>query len=87
MDFEKLEPDVTKILTKHFTSGRSGRKVEFVGIHYMASNGDTDTCYATWQSRERPHTTRSRHAARSDSSCGTATPGGRSATSTRTAAR
>lgn len=52
MNYENLEPDVIKLLTKHFTSGRKGRKVEFVGVHYMASNGTTETCYSTWQARE-----------------------------------
>lgn len=52
MDYEKLEPDVIKLLTKHYTPGRKGKKVGFVGVHYMASNGTTETCYNTWQTRE-----------------------------------
>lgn len=35
---EKCGADVDLILDKHFSSGRSGRKVEFIGIHYEAGN-------------------------------------------------
>lgn len=37
-NWEKCEADVDLILDKHFSSGRSGRKVEFIGIHYEAGN-------------------------------------------------
>lgn len=52
MDFENLKADKNMILTKHFTKGRSGRKIEFIGIHYNAGNLTTEGCYSVWQTRE-----------------------------------
>ena len=52
MDFENLKADKNMILTKHFTKGRSGRKLEFIGIHYNAGNLTTEGCYSVWQTRE-----------------------------------
>lgn len=52
MDFENLKADKDMILTKHFTKGRSGRKIEFIGIHYNAGNLTTEGCYSVWQTRE-----------------------------------
>lgn len=52
MDFDGLVADHTKIMTKHFTSGRGGHSVEFVGVHYMDADGDWQDCYNWWQSRE-----------------------------------
>lgn len=51
-NWEKCEADVNKILTKHFSKGRSGRKVEFIGIHYNAGNLTVEGCYSVWQTRE-----------------------------------
>lgn len=50
-NWDKLEADVDKILTKHFTKGRSGRKLQYIGIHYNAGNLTVEGCYSVWQSR------------------------------------
>lgn len=52
IDWANLQPDKIKLLAKHFTSGRRGKKVEFVGIHYMAGNLTTEGCWNVWQTRE-----------------------------------
>lgn len=52
MNWETLDADVNKILTKHFTSGRSGKTVNKVIIHYNAGNLTVEGCYSVWQSRE-----------------------------------
>lgn len=51
-NWKTCDADVVKIIGKHFTSGRSGKKVEFIGIHYMAGNLTTEQCYSVWQTRE-----------------------------------
>lgn len=51
-DWNKLEADVNRILTKHFTSGRSGYKVKYVVVHYNAANLTVEGCYSVWQTRE-----------------------------------
>lgn len=51
-DWNKLEADVNKILTKHYTPGRSGAKVNKVIVHYNAGNLTTEGCYSVWQTRE-----------------------------------
>ena len=50
-NWEKLEADVNKILTKHYTSGRSGAKVNKVIVHYNAGNLTVEGCYSVWQTR------------------------------------
>lgn len=50
-DWEKLEPDVTKLLTKHFTS-RSSRTISYLVVHYNAGDLTVEGCYSVWQSRE-----------------------------------
>lgn len=52
MDFENLNADVNKILTKHFTRGRGGYGIEFVVIHYNAGDLTVEGCYNVWQTRE-----------------------------------
>ncbi len=39
MDFAGLHADVNRILSKHFTPGRSGRPLEFLVFHYY-NDGD-----------------------------------------------
>lgn len=51
-NWEKLEADVNCILSKHFTKGRSGYKVNKVVVHYNAGNLTVEGCYSVWQSRE-----------------------------------
>lgn len=51
-NWEKCEADVDLILGKHFSSGRSGRKVKFIGIHYEAGNLTAEQLFRVWQSRQ-----------------------------------
>lgn len=50
-DWNKLDADVNCILSKHFTKGRSGSKVNKVIVHYNAGNLTVEGCYSVWQSR------------------------------------
>lgn len=47
-----LEPDKIKLLTKHYTPGRGGRRIDMVVIHHNAGILDTDGCWQVWQTRE-----------------------------------
>lgn len=52
MDFRNLRADVELYISKHFTPGRCGRRIEFVGIHHTAAVGLTVRgCYGVWQAR------------------------------------
>lgn len=51
-DWEALEADVVKLLNVHYTSGRSGRDVDFVVVHYNAGNLTIGGCWSVWQTRE-----------------------------------
>lgn len=51
-DWAKLLPDVTKLLTKHFTTHAAGRKVEYIVIHYNAGDLTVEGCWSVWQTRE-----------------------------------
>lgn len=52
MDWFGLNADKNMWLSKHFTAGRSGRKIQFVVIHYNGGNLTTEGCYSVWQTRE-----------------------------------
>lgn len=52
MNWETLDADVNMILSKHFTKGRSGKKVNKVIVHYNAGNLSISGCYSVWQTRE-----------------------------------
>lgn len=51
-NWDTLEPDEVKLLTKHFSPGRGGAKIEFVTLHHMAMIGGLSECWNVWQSRE-----------------------------------
>lgn len=51
-NWETLDADVVRLLNKHYTKGRSGRKVEFVVVHYNAGNLTVDGCWQVWQTRQ-----------------------------------
>jgi N-acetylmuramoyl-L-alanine amidase len=51
-DWAKCVADVDKIMNKHFTSGRSGSKIQHIVIHYNAGDLTTEGCYSVWQTRE-----------------------------------
>lgn len=50
-NWETLDADVNKILTKHFTPGRAGT-IKYVVLHHNAGNLTIEGCYAVWQDRE-----------------------------------
>lgn len=52
MDYGKLNADVNKILGKHYTKGRSGRKIQHVVLHYNYGDLTVEGCYDVWQTRE-----------------------------------
>ena len=52
IDWETIEPDVIKRVPVHYTKGRGGKSVEFIGIHYNAGNLTTEGCYNVWLTRE-----------------------------------
>lgn len=52
MDFVNLKADVNKILNKHFTSGRGGKKIDKIVVHYNAGNLTVEGCYSVWQTRQ-----------------------------------
>lgn len=51
-NWNTLQPDRVRLLTKHFTPGRGGRKIRHVTIHHMAMVGGLDECWNVWQQRE-----------------------------------
>lgn len=52
MNYDTLDADVVKILPVHYTPGRGGRNIEFIGIHYNAGNLTVEGCYNVWLNRE-----------------------------------
>lgn len=50
-DWHKLLADETKILTKHFTSGRAGNRINKVIIHYNLGPLTIGGIHSVWQSR------------------------------------
>lgn len=52
MNYETLDADVNCILDKHFTPGRSGKKVKMLVVHYNAGDLTVEQCYNVWQTRE-----------------------------------
>lgn len=51
-DWENVEADINKILTKHYSKGRGSKKVNKIVVHYNAGNLTVEACYATWQNRK-----------------------------------
>lgn len=49
MDFDNIIADKQLWLSKHYTAGRDGRKVEAIVPHYNAGNLTHEQCYNTWQ--------------------------------------
>lgn len=50
-NWDTLEADVTQIMTKHYTPGRGGQKIEHVTVHHMAMVGGIAECVRVWQER------------------------------------
>lgn len=51
-NWEKCEADVVKLLSKHYTKGRSGRRIEYIVEHYNAGNLTVEGCWSVWQTRQ-----------------------------------
>lgn len=51
MDFINLKPDKLKLLDKHYTPGRGGKKIDKIIIHHNAANLTTEGVYTVWQTR------------------------------------
>ena len=47
-----VQPDYVKLLQKHFTPGRGGRKIKFIVRHHLAGVGTTDDVWNWWQNRQ-----------------------------------
>ena len=52
MNYDTLDADVVKILPVHYTPGRGGHNIEFLGIHYNAGDLTVEGCYNVWLNRE-----------------------------------
>lgn len=52
MKWDTLDADVNKIMNKHFTKGRDGRKIDKIVIHYNAGDLTTEGCWQVWQTRQ-----------------------------------
>lgn len=50
-NWRTLDADAVKLINKHFTRGRGGRKVRHVTIHHMGGIGDGEQCWQWWQTR------------------------------------
>ena len=51
-NWNTLEADIDLIMNKHYTAGRSGRKIDKVIIHHNAGNLTIRGCYDVWQNRQ-----------------------------------
>ena len=47
-----VEPDVVKIMNKHFTPGRGGAKIEYITRHHLAGILTTEQTWSVWQTRQ-----------------------------------
>lgn len=50
-NWDTLEPDRIKLLDKHFTPGRGGKKIDKVVIHHNAGVLSIDQIWQVWQTR------------------------------------
>lgn len=51
-DWFTLEPDEFRLMNKHFSHGRGGRKIEYVTRHHMGGIGGALECWNWWQTRQ-----------------------------------
>ena len=51
-DWTNLVADEDRILTKHYTPGRAGRRIDKVVLHHNAGNLSINDCWRVWQTRE-----------------------------------
>ncbi|QHO91913.1 N-acetylmuramoyl-L-alanine amidase [Actinomyces sp. 432] len=52
MDWVNLRADENRILSKHYTPGRGGKKINKIVIHHNAGNLSIADCYNAWQTRQ-----------------------------------
>lgn len=48
-NWNTLEADIDLIMNKHYTTGRSGRRIDKVIIHHNAGNLSIRGCWDVWQ--------------------------------------
>ena len=51
-DWFTVEPDVVKLMNKHFTPGRGGAKIEYITRHHLAGILTTEQTWQVWQTRQ-----------------------------------
>ena len=51
-DWHALEPDVYRLMNKHYSPGRNGRRIDKVVIHHNAGILSIDQIWQVWQTRE-----------------------------------
>lgn len=47
-----VEPDVVRLVGKHYTPGRGGARIEYVTRHHLAGNLTIDQTWNVWQTRQ-----------------------------------
>ena len=53
MDWNNCIADKTRLLTKHYNSGRSGASIQYIVVHHNAGvNLTVDDCWNIWQNRQ-----------------------------------
>lgn len=50
-DWKTLQPDVVRLMNKHFTKGRGGQKIQYVVVHHNAGILSIDQIWQVWQTR------------------------------------
>ena len=51
MDWMNVEPDVYRLINKHYTPGRGGQKIKYIVRHHNAGILTIDGCWQVWQDR------------------------------------
>ena len=52
MDWMNVEPDVYRLINKHYTPGRGGQRIKYIVRHHNAGILTIDGCWDVWQTRE-----------------------------------
>lgn len=50
--WENLEPDTYRLMNKHYTPGRGGRKIRYIVRHHTAGVLTTEQVWNVWQTRQ-----------------------------------
>lgn len=51
LDYYKVQPHKIHLLTKHFTPGRAGGKIQYIVRHHLAMVGEVEDAVRVWQER------------------------------------